>query len=65
VTVETRDNTETGSSFQWCAWHQGYTRTARLVRDPADQGSGAGAPSLYACAPCRYALDLVPIGGQS
>ncbi|MFF7259445.1 hypothetical protein ACFZCL_04015 [Streptomyces sp. NPDC008159] len=62
MTVETRDNTETGSASQWCAWHQGYTRTARPVRDPADQGSGAGAPTLYACAPCRYALDLVPLG---
>ncbi len=63
--METRENTETDSSSQWCAWHQGHTFTARLVRDPADQGSGAGAPSLYACGPCRYAYDLVPLGEQS
>jgi hypothetical protein len=65
VTVETRQNTDAGSSFAWCSWHQGYTRTARLVREPADQGSGHGAPGLFACAPCRYALDLVPVGDQS
>jgi hypothetical protein len=52
------------SSFAYCSWHQGYTRTARLVRIPADQGSGSGTPGLFACASCRHAYDLVPISEQ-
>jgi hypothetical protein len=56
----TKDGQRT-SSFAYCSWHQGYTRTARLVRIPADQGSGSGTPGLHACAPCRHAYDLEPI----
>ena len=38
----------------WCAWHQAYTNTGRLVRDT----SGA---QLFACYSCRQAYDLTPI----
>ncbi|GKQ34478.1 hypothetical protein [Streptomyces sp. A012304] len=41
----------------WCAWHQGYSVTARLVRD------AAGARH-FACFSCREAYDLVPIADQ-
>lgn len=48
----------------YCSWHEGLSRTARLVRVTPDQGSGAGTPDLYACAPCRDTYDLTPVGEQ-
>ncbi|MEU3620587.1 hypothetical protein ABZ725_51385 [Streptomyces sp. NPDC006872] len=41
----------------WCAWHEAYSNTARLVRD----SSGA---KLFACSSCRQAYDLAPIADQ-
>ncbi|MBP5931812.1 hypothetical protein F3K39_28165 [Streptomyces sp. LBUM 1479] len=46
----------------YCSWHQGHDRAVRLVRVTADQGSGVGTPDHYACAPCRHAYDLTPVG---
>ena len=40
-----------------CAWHQGFSATARLVRD------AEGAPH-FACFSCREAYDLTPIADQ-
>ena len=51
-------------SFAYCAWCRHYSTSARLVR-LQDQGSGPGAPGLYACTSCREAHDLVPLGGES
>jgi hypothetical protein len=48
----------------YCSWHEGLSRTARLVQVTPDQGSGPGAPDLYACAPCRDTFDLTPVGEQ-
>ncbi|MEU0671590.1 hypothetical protein ABZ330_01620 [Streptomyces sp. NPDC006172] len=47
---------ETGA-IAWCAWHEAYSNTARLVRD----SSGA---RLFACFSCREAYDLTPIADQ-
>jgi len=41
----------------FCAWHQAYSNTARLVRDT----SGA---RLFACVSCRQAYALTPIADQ-
>ncbi|MFM9777108.1 hypothetical protein [Streptomyces scabiei] len=46
----------------YCSWHEGVSHTTLLVRVTPDQGSGAGAPDLYACGPCRRAYDLTPVG---
>lgn len=46
---------------RYCSWHEGVSRTTRLVRVSPDQGSGSSTPDLYACAPCRTAYDLTPI----
>jgi uncharacterized membrane protein len=46
-----------GIGIAWCAWHENYSNTARLVRDT----SGA---QLFACYSCREAYDLVPIADQ-
>ena len=59
------ENTQTGehpaipqtTAIAWCAWHESYSNTARLVRD----SSGA---RLFACVSCRMAYDLVPIADQ-
>lgn len=48
----------------YCNWHRGLSDTARLVQLPADQGSGSGAPGLFACAPCREKHRLTPVGDQ-
>ncbi|WP_328544565.1 hypothetical protein [Streptomyces europaeiscabiei] len=48
----------------YCSWHEGHSRTALLVQVTPDQGSGTGTPDLYACAPCRSAYDLTPVGQQ-
>jgi hypothetical protein len=48
-------------TIAYCNWHRGLSDTARLVRVPADQGSGRGAPGLFACAPCREQHGLVPL----
>lgn len=50
-------------SFAYCAWHQGHSRSARLVQ-LADQGSGPGAPGLHACASCREAYGLIPLADK-
>ncbi|MDX2892519.1 hypothetical protein PV439_14295 [Streptomyces scabiei] len=55
---------EAGTSIAWCSWHEDFSRSARLVRLPADQGSGRGAPGLFACASCRHAYDLAPLADQ-
>ncbi|MEV6408850.1 hypothetical protein [Streptomyces bobili] len=39
------------AGIAWCAWHESYSNTARLVRD----SSGA---RLFACSSCREAYDL-------
>lgn len=59
------EQTQQNGSFAYCSWHQGYTRSARLVRIPADQGSGSGTLGLSACTACRHAYDLVPVSEQS
>lgn len=41
----------------WCAWHQAYSATARLVRD------AAGA-ARFACTSCREVHDLAPVADQ-
>lgn len=48
----------------YCNWHRGLSDTARLVRLPADQGSGSGTPGLFACARCRQQHDLTPLEDQ-
>ncbi|TQE16551.1 hypothetical protein SipoB123_40645 [Streptomyces ipomoeae] len=56
---------DTNGSFAYCSWHEGYDRTARLVRLPADQGSGPQGPSgVFACSSCRHAYELVPVADQ-
>ncbi|MBE1599670.1 hypothetical protein [Streptomyces stelliscabiei] len=49
----------------YCNWHRGLADTCELIRDLADQGSGHGTGSLYACARCREQHGLTPAGGQS
>lgn len=49
----------------YCNWHRGLSDSSRLVQIPADQGSGAGTPGLYACTRCREQHDLTPVGDQS
>ncbi|GAB7101756.1 hypothetical protein JCM4814A_00700 [Streptomyces phaeofaciens JCM 4814] len=41
----------------WCAWHESYSNTARLVRD-------TGGAKLFACFSCRDAYDLAPVADQ-
>lgn len=45
------------AGIAWCAWHQAYSNTTRLVRDT----SGA---RLFACYSCREAYDLAPVADQ-
>lgn len=45
------------AGIAWCAWHESYSNTARLVRD----SSGA---RLFACYSCRQAYDLPLIADQ-
>ncbi|MGW2044624.1 hypothetical protein ACWCPF_05505 [Streptomyces sp. NPDC001858] len=45
------------TGIAWCAWHESYSNTARLVRD----SSGA---KLFACSSCRQVYDLVPVADQ-
>lgn len=49
-------------SFAWCSWHEGYSRSARLVRI-IEAGSGPGG-GLFACVSCRHAYDLTPVAEQ-
>lgn len=52
------------SAFGYCAWHNGYSRSVRLVR-LADEGSGpGGSRGHFACHSCRQAYDLVPLADQ-
>lgn len=53
---------EPTTGYAWCSWHNGYSRTARLVR-AVEQGSGPGV-SMFACAPCRKAHRLAPLADQ-
>jgi hypothetical protein len=41
----------------WCAWHEAYSATARLVLDAAGD-------QRFACFSCRQAYDLAPIADQ-
>lgn len=63
--MEAGQDVDTGSSFAYCSWHEDFSRSARLVRLPADQGSGRGTPGLFACASCRHAYSLAPLADQS
>ncbi|MEV6409590.1 hypothetical protein AB0M58_42930 [Streptomyces bobili] len=45
------------AGIAWCAWHESYSNTARLVRD----SSGA---RLFACSSCREAYDLSLVADQ-
>ncbi|GGW81287.1 hypothetical protein ACWGIA_21735 [Streptomyces bobili] len=45
------------AGIAWCAWHESYSNTARLVRD----SSGA---RLFACYSCREAYDLPLVADQ-
>ncbi|TQE19903.1 hypothetical protein [Streptomyces ipomoeae] len=66
MSIPTGTSPEAGGSFAFCAWHEGYDRTARLVRLPEDQGTGPCGPSgKFACFSCRDAYDLVPVADQS
>ncbi|MEH0627890.1 hypothetical protein [Streptomyces stelliscabiei] len=58
------EDTVAGDSFAFCSWHKDYSRSARLVRVPDDQGSGSGPGGLFACASCRHAYELVPLADQ-
>ncbi|ULR50584.1 hypothetical protein [Streptomyces deccanensis] len=57
-------DTDEAASFAFCSWHEDFSRSARLVRVPDDQGSGSGPGGLFACASCRHAYDLVPFADQ-
>ncbi|MFE9764601.1 hypothetical protein ACFYPC_08740 [Streptomyces sp. NPDC005808] len=46
------------AAYAWCAWHDGYTDTARLISAQETVANGRG--SRFACAPCRTAHRLVP-----
>jgi hypothetical protein len=48
----------------YCNWHRGLADSCLLIRDLADQGSGSGTGSLYACARCREQHRLTPLGSQ-
>ncbi|MFD9111648.1 hypothetical protein [Streptomyces bottropensis] len=62
--MDASQDTDTGGSFAYCSWHEDFSRSARLVRIPQDQGSGHGAGGLFACVSCRHAYDLVPLADQ-
>lgn len=51
-------------AIAYCHWHKGLSDTARLIRIPADQGSGHGTPGLFACAGCCQKRGLTPLGDQ-
>ncbi|MGJ5826085.1 hypothetical protein [Streptomyces ossamyceticus] len=53
----------TPRSHGYCSWHEGYAWGVRPVRE-WDEGSGPAQRGLFACPPCRLALDLVPLGDQ-
>lgn len=56
-------DTESTRALAYCSWHQGYSDTTRLVQ-MTDQGSGPGAPGLFACADCRENFRLTPVADQ-
>lgn len=47
-----------------CHWHGRLSDTCLPVRDAADQGSGHGVGTYYACARCREQHGLTPLGDQ-
>jgi len=49
--------TPRGVGIAWCAWHQSYSATARLVQD-------AEGAAHFACHSCREAYGLTPIADQ-
>ncbi|MCZ4610110.1 hypothetical protein O3S80_41385 [Streptomyces sp. Lzd4kr] len=63
-TTQTASAAATPVGYGWCAWHQGNARGVRLIR-VIEQGSGPGTLGRhFACAPCRYAYDLVPLADR-
>jgi hypothetical protein len=50
-------------SHGYCSWHQAYAWGVRPVRE-WDEGSGPAQRVLFACPPCRSALDLQPLGDR-
>lgn len=52
----------TTTTWAYCSWHKGVSKTARLVQI-IEQGSGPGA-GLFACAGCRTIYRLTPIADQ-
>ncbi|WP_405924737.1 hypothetical protein [Streptomyces sp. NBC_00035] len=62
------DDTHTGdapaipAAHAWCAWHGGYSDTARLISAEETVANGRG--SRFACDPCRAAHGLVPVADQ-
>ncbi|MFI1700607.1 hypothetical protein ACH419_32185 [Streptomyces bobili] len=56
--IDDRPPTPRVAGIAWCAWHESYSNTARLVRD----SSGA---RLFACSSCREAYDLPLIADES
>lgn len=57
--AETDAEQEPTTGHGWCSWHNGMSRTIRLIQ-VQEEGSGPGG-SLFACAPCRKIHDLVPL----
>lgn len=51
-------------SVAYCNWHEGLADTCQPIQDVAEQSSGPGGGSLYACARCREMHDLTPLGEQ-
>jgi hypothetical protein len=47
----------------WCAWHNGLSDTAQLVRIH-EAASGPGG-MLYACAKCRIKFGLAPLAERT
>ncbi|WP_432135135.1 hypothetical protein [Streptomyces sp. bgisy154] len=54
---------DTPPDVGYCTRHHGYAGDVRLI-DVVEQGSGPGY-ALRACAPCRAAYGLVPLGDRS
>jgi len=57
----TQPGTTTASTtYSWCAWHHGYSTSARLV-EIIERVSGPSI-GLHACADCRTTRGLIPLG---
>ncbi|WP_086772358.1 hypothetical protein [Streptomyces bobili] len=55
--TEEPSNITQRAGIAFCAWHEAYSNSARLVRD----SSGA---RLFACYSCREAYDLPLVADQ-